>query len=85
MLLADGEKLGRCGLDPCQWCDRDDWACRFCGGFAWWDPERPALNAGTVGWARVHEPCRMCGATGKEHNPLEGTSPENAVRYTTRH
>ncbi|MDX6741880.1 hypothetical protein [Actinocorallia sp. A-T 12471] len=25
---------------------------------------------GVIGWVRVDEPCRMCGGTGKEHDPL---------------
>jgi hypothetical protein len=27
-----------------------------------------------IGWIRVDEPCRMCGQTGKEHDPLPGAA-----------
>ncbi|PSK96437.1 hypothetical protein CLV63_11131 [Murinocardiopsis flavida] len=60
-----------CFLATCQWCGRDDLPCRFCAGSGWWRPERPHRDSvGAIDWVRVEEPCRMCAATGKEHNPL---------------
>ncbi|WP_344833500.1 hypothetical protein [Actinocorallia longicatena] len=62
----------RCGNEPCRWCDRNDVSCRFCAGSAWWRPEMPQPEPdGVIGWIRVDEPCRMCGGTGKEHDPLK--------------
>ncbi|RCV51011.1 hypothetical protein [Marinitenerispora sediminis] len=63
----------RCQLETCEWCDRDDWSCRFCDGSGWWRPEMPHRDgSGVIDWIRVEEPCRMCDGTGKEHNPLAG-------------
>ncbi|GAA3974716.1 hypothetical protein FOF52_01465 [Thermobifida alba] len=61
----------RCEVDGCEWCDRSDLPCRYCGGTGQWRPERPRRDAaGVIGWIRVLEQCRMCGGTGREHNPL---------------
>lgn len=68
--------VDRCGNVPCRWCDLDDQVCRYCDGTGWWEPERPKSESGrVVDWERVREPCRMCGNTGKEHNPLTGSAP----------
>ena len=68
--------VDRCGNAPCGWCDGDGRLCRYCDGTGWWEPERPRSESGrVVGWERVREPCRMCGNTGKEHNPLPGSEP----------
>ncbi|GAB3967383.1 hypothetical protein GCM10029978_034570 [Actinoallomurus acanthiterrae] len=69
-------KNERCNLDPCSWCDRDDWDCRWCRGTRQWRPEKPSLTAtGAIEWIRIEEPCRMCWGTGKEHGPLPGMKP----------
>ncbi|MCW2884143.1 MAG: hypothetical protein QOE54_4458 [Streptosporangiaceae bacterium] len=75
MSVADPPAMRpRCGNVPCHWCDRDDWPCRFCEGSGRWRPERPSREpSGVIGWIRVDEPCRMCGQTGKEHDPLPGS------------
>jgi hypothetical protein len=66
-----GPEAERCGNDPCRWCDKDDLVCRFCSGSGSWRPEKPHRETdGVIGWIRVDEPCRMCGGTGREHDPL---------------
>ncbi|RFS84824.1 hypothetical protein D0T12_14990 [Actinomadura spongiicola] len=72
------DKRERCGNQPCRWCDRDDWVCRFCHGSGWWRPEKPHRDgSGEMTWVRVEEPCRMCGNTGKEHDPLSDPLPNS--------
>ncbi|GAB7099499.1 hypothetical protein JCM3263A_09740 [Thermobifida fusca] len=61
----------RCEVDDCEWCAQSGVPCRCCGGSGQWRPERPKRDPdGVIGWIRVVEMCRMCGGTGKEHNPL---------------
>ncbi len=50
----------RCEVDDCEWCAQSGVPCRCCGVSGVW----------VIGWIRVVEMCRMCGGTGKEHNPL---------------
>ncbi|GAB3205377.1 hypothetical protein SAMN02745673_00955 [Marinactinospora thermotolerans DSM 45154] len=67
-----GRTRQRCGVDGCEWCAGAGRPCRFCAGTRRWRPERPLRDAdGVIGWVRVEEECRMCGGTGREHNPLD--------------